>query len=153
MAMDGDAAPAIVEAEVSAAVQENQELPPFDESKLIRGKKGNVLRPTRPDDVERNIQIEKLDAEIKKHSDRMAEIKALQQSMRTRGPNPEQAEHRRRKDELQAAWNMTLVRATTSSLSLTADQTFIDLPRIAETKDGHQGGIQQGKHRARYRPI
>jgi hypothetical protein len=109
MAMDGDA-PA-VEVDVAAAGQaENQELPPFDESKLIRGKKGNVLRPTRPDDVERNIQIEKLETEIKKHMDRTNEIKALQQSMRTRGPNPEQAEHRRRKDELQAAWNMTLVR-------------------------------------------
>lgn len=137
MAMDADAP--IVEVEVAAAGQaENEELPPFDESKLIRGKKGNVLRPTRPDDVERNIQIEKLDAEIKKHMDRTNEIKALQQSMRARGPNPEQAEHRRRKDELHAAWTMTLVseERVDRGRSLTADSRF------SEAKDGDQGGIQ-----------
>lgn len=135
MAMDGDS-PAVVEVEMAAAGHE-EVLPPFDENKLIRGKKGNVLRPTRPDDMERNLQIEKLDAEIKKHGDRMAEIKALQQSMRTRGPNPEQVEHRRRKDELHAAWSMTLVRATTYDLSA----VFLIASLLAEAKNDDKGGV------------
>ncbi len=98
---------------------DNEPLPPYDDAKLLKGKKGNVLRPLRPDDVERNLQVEKLEAEMVKQQARMAEIKALQQTMRARGPNPEQAEHRRRKDELHTAWNTTLVRGHRSNGQIT----------------------------------
>ncbi|GAX82805.1 hypothetical protein CEUSTIGMA_g10231.t1 [Chlamydomonas eustigma] len=83
------------------------ELPPYDESLLIRVK-GRVKKPVKPDDTERNITIDKLNAEIKKHHDRMAEIKALEQSRRTRTANPEVVEHRRAKERLQGEWKAVL---------------------------------------------
>jgi chromosome segregation ATPase len=84
------------------------ELPPFDESYLICVK-GRVKKPVKPDDTERNITIDKLSAEIKKHHDRIAEIKALELSRRTRAVNPEVVEHRRAKERLHGEWKAVLV--------------------------------------------
>ena len=85
-------------------------LPDYDEALLERGKNGRPKKPVKPDDTERTIALEKLNAEIKRLGDRIAEIKALEQSRRTRGVDPVVAEHRHRKGELGREWQATLVR-------------------------------------------
>lgn len=86
-----------------------EELPSYDDSLLIKVK-GKVKKPVRPDDTERNIQIEKLNAEVKKYSERIAEIKTTVQAIRSRGPNPEADVHRKKKELLRAEWSAVLVR-------------------------------------------
>lgn len=48
----------------------------YDDSLLIKVK-GKVKKPVKPDDTERNIQVQKLQAEITKYSDRIKEIKDI----------------------------------------------------------------------------
>ena len=85
-------------------------LPDYDEALLERGKNGRPKKPVKPDDTDRNITLDKLSAEAKRLGDRIAEIKALEQSRRTKGVDPEVAEHRHRKGELGREWQTVLVR-------------------------------------------
>lgn len=49
---------------------------PYDDSLLIKVK-GKVKKPVKPDDTERNITVQKLQAEITKYNDRIKEIKDI----------------------------------------------------------------------------
>ena len=55
---------------------------PYDEALLIKDSKGKVKKPVKPDDTERNMQIEKLQEQITKHSDRIRDIKEVVDSKR-----------------------------------------------------------------------
>jgi chaperonin cofactor prefoldin len=74
-----EAAPAV---STSEAVPEVVEAVPYDESLLIKDSKGKVKKPIKPDDSERNKQIEKLQEQITKHSDRIRDIKEVIESKR-----------------------------------------------------------------------
>ena len=110
------AAPEAVEEQPAAATSTEQELPTYDPAKLIMVK-GKVKKPVKPDDTERNVTLEKLSAEIKRCTERIAEIKALREQRRSRGVNPEAAEHKKRKEGLSAEWNAVLVRVAGSMQS------------------------------------
>lgn len=101
------AAPEAVEEQPATSTE--QELPTYDPAKLIMVK-GKVKKPVKPDDTERNVTLEKLSAEIKRCTERIAEIKAIREQRRSRGVNPEAAEHKKRKEGLSAEWNAVLVR-------------------------------------------
>ena len=117
-------------------------LPVYDDALLERGKNGRPKKPVKPDDTERNITIEKMSAEVKKCSDRIAEIKALELARRTRGVNPEVAEHRSRKGELSREWNAVLVRSAWHACpTWPRSHPFLN---IAEAKDADPGGIPAG---------
>lgn len=107
------AAPEAVEEQPAAATSTEQELPTYDPAKLIMVK-GKVKKPVKPDDTERNVTLEKLSAEIKRCTERIAEIKAIREQRRSRGVNPEAAEHKKRKEGLSAEWNAVLVRVAGS---------------------------------------
>lgn len=86
-----DAAPAVeveVEAEAAATAALAPTRPPlgpeayvYDDSLLIKVK-GKVKRPAKPDDAERTLQVQKLQAEINKYSERIKEIKEIIDSKR-----------------------------------------------------------------------
>eukprot|EP00195_Chlamydomonas_chlamydogama_P013846 CAMPEP_0202900860 /NCGR_PEP_ID=MMETSP1392-20130828/12076_1 /ASSEMBLY_ACC=CAM_ASM_000868 /TAXON_ID=225041 /ORGANISM="Chlamydomonas chlamydogama, Strain SAG 11-48b" /LENGTH=616 /DNA_ID=CAMNT_0049587313 /DNA_START=74 /DNA_END=1924 /DNA_ORIENTATION=- len=102
----------VAEVEPTAEAHERSapaELPPYDDSLLIKVK-GKVKQPTKPDDAERNLAVEKLQAEIKKHGDRISEIKQLIDSKRnsSKAGNPAVAEHRRKIDQLRAEFQTVL---------------------------------------------
>jgi hypothetical protein len=83
----------------------------YDEALLVRIK-GRVQKPTRPDNEERDLVVNKLQEQIDKASARIKEIKGLLDS-RAGGPktaNPEVAAIRERLAALRAEWDATLVR-------------------------------------------
>lgn len=90
------------------ALNHDLPLPEFDESLLIRVK-GKVKKPVRPDDTERNAAVEGLQAEIKRRSDRIAEIKAILAGRRNRTADPAAEPHKKRKDVLRREWQAVLV--------------------------------------------
>lgn len=82
----------------------------YDESLLIKVK-GRVKRPVRPDDTERNLQVQKLQEQIDKASGRMKEIKEILDS-RSSGKgsvNPQQQAIRDRIQQLRAQFDSLLV--------------------------------------------
>lgn len=75
----------VVEAvpEVPAATTSGKDvLPTYDEA-LLDFVKGRAKQPQQPDPTERNLQVDKLQTEIKKHSERIKEIKDVIDSKRT----------------------------------------------------------------------
>lgn len=100
------------EAAASGADIAQNELPSFDEALLIRGKGGKVKRPAKPDTSERDVAIQRLKAEVQKHSDRIKAIKEAIESRRgNRGGSPEQQELLRRLQALKAEFQAVLVGA------------------------------------------
>lgn len=82
----------------------------YDESLLIKVK-GKVKRPVRPDDTERNLQVQKLQEQIDKASARMKEIKEILDS-RASGKgsvNPQQQAIRDRIQQLRGLWDSLLL--------------------------------------------
>lgn len=112
------APPAVEDAAAPAGEQKprkefnhDEPLPPYDDALLVRVK-GKVRKPVRPDHTERDLQIEKLSAEVKKAGDRIAEIKTILVARRTRQPDPAAAEHQKRRTALSGEWQAVLVRWT-----------------------------------------
>lgn len=110
------APPAPVLDEASAAAGE--ESTGYDESLLIKVK-GKVKKPTRPDDTERNMQVQKLQEEIDKASARIKEIKEIVESKQTtaKGGSAEQNEARQKLQQLRNEWQAVLVSFTTLTSS------------------------------------
>lgn len=88
----------------------------YDESLLIKVK-GKVKRPVRPDDTERNLQIDKLQEQIDKASGRVKEIKEILDSRSTgKGVvNPQQQAIRNRLQQLRAEFDAVVVGIIASS--------------------------------------
>ncbi|GBG00473.1 hypothetical protein Rsub_13154 [Raphidocelis subcapitata] len=109
------AAPA-VEAGVEDKAPEAQQKPPredlshepIDESLLIIVK-GKVRRPARPDDVERNAQVQLLQDEIVKLINRQKQIKELLDAKHSgKGGTPEQQKLREQLQQLRTQWDTVL---------------------------------------------
>eukprot|EP00879_Flechtneria_rotunda_P026110 GHRR01027804.1.p1 GENE.GHRR01027804.1~~GHRR01027804.1.p1 ORF type:complete len:146 (-),score=34.52 GHRR01027804.1:596-1033(-) len=89
----------------------------YDESLLIKVK-GKVKRPARPDDTERNLQVQKLQEQIDKSSARVKEIKNILDSRGTnKGASPEQQAIRERIQQLRGEFDTVLVSNADSSQS------------------------------------
>jgi chaperonin cofactor prefoldin len=101
---------AVAEAEAPAKVAEPIVDESYDESLLIKVK-GRVKRPTRPDDTERNLQVQKLQDQIDKSSARMKEIKGILDSRASGGKvvPPEQQAIRDRIQQLRGEFDTVLV--------------------------------------------
>eukprot|EP00879_Flechtneria_rotunda_P000406 GHRR01000500.1.p1 GENE.GHRR01000500.1~~GHRR01000500.1.p1 ORF type:complete len:620 (+),score=299.54 GHRR01000500.1:185-2044(+) len=81
----------------------------YDESLLIKVK-GKVKRPARPDDTERNLQVQKLQEQIDKSSARVKEIKNILDSRGTnKGASPEQQAIRERIQQLRGEFDTVLL--------------------------------------------
>jgi len=85
----------------------DEPLPPYDDSLLVKVK-GKVKRPSKPDDTERNTAVEELQAEIKRRSERIAEIKGVLQGRRNRTADPVAEAHKRNKAALRGEWDAVL---------------------------------------------
>ena len=112
-----DEAPAASSSEQQAAEGEQKEggaAPTFtyDKSLLIVGKGGRVKRPVRPDNTERDMQVQKLQEEIEKAKTRIGEIKAALDAKvpGTKGGTPEQQEARAKMTSLRNEFQTVLVR-------------------------------------------
>eukprot|EP00878_Enallax_costatus_P000507 GHUV01000601.1.p1 GENE.GHUV01000601.1~~GHUV01000601.1.p1 ORF type:complete len:598 (+),score=306.21 GHUV01000601.1:86-1879(+) len=99
-------APAAPEAAAAAPVFDDS----YDESLLIKVK-GKVKRPVRPDDTERNLQVQKLQEQIDKASGRMKEIKEILDSRSTgKGVvNPQQQAIRDRLQQLRGEFDAVVL--------------------------------------------
>ncbi|WIA30044.1 hypothetical protein OEZ86_000139 [Tetradesmus obliquus] len=82
----------------------------YDEALLIKVK-GKVKRPARPDDTERNLQVQKLQEAIDKASARMKEIKGILDSRASGGKtaSPEQQALRDRLAQLRQEFDTVLL--------------------------------------------
>ncbi|GBF95776.1 hypothetical protein Rsub_08212 [Raphidocelis subcapitata] len=81
---------------------------PIDESLLIRVK-GKVRRPTRPDDTERNAQVQLLQDEIVKLINRQKQIKEILDAKHSgKGGTPEQQKLRDQLQQLRTEWDNVL---------------------------------------------
>ncbi|KAI8466860.1 MAG: hypothetical protein J3K34DRAFT_524188 [Monoraphidium minutum] len=81
---------------------------PIDESMLIRVK-GKVKRPSKPDDAERNVQVQLLQDEIMKHINRQKQIKEILDAKHSgKGGSPEQQKLREQLTALRTEWDNTL---------------------------------------------
>lgn len=102
----------VSQAEVPHEAPSSAEAPGYDESLLLRIK-GKVKRPSKPDDTERNLQVQKLQAEIAKHKARIKDIKDTIDAARTgsRGGSQEQQEIIRSLQQLKNEFQTVLVRA------------------------------------------
>eukprot|EP00955_Chlamydomonas_euryale_P093259 364774-Chlamydomonas_euryale.AAC.22 len=133
----------------------DEPLPPYDDSLLVKVK-GKVKRPSKPDDTERNTAVEELQAEIKRRSERIAEIKGVLQGRRNRTADPVAEAHKRNKAALRGEWDAVLVSmrrhaarervgGTTVADDLVPPQTcptsclLAGLLHVAEAKDAAQG--------------
>lgn len=98
--------PTATEAAATAPVFDDS----YDESLLIKVK-GKVKRPVRPDDTERNLQVQKLQEQIDKASARVKEIKEILDSRATgKGSvNPQQQAIRDRIQQLRGEFDALLV--------------------------------------------
>jgi hypothetical protein len=82
----------------------------YDES-LLEFVKGRAKQPQQPDPSERNITVDKLQAEIKKHSERIKAIKEIIESKKSsaRGGVPGQSDVQRRLSTLREEFQSVLV--------------------------------------------
>lgn len=115
MAATEETAPAPVEAPVEAP-EAAAPAPAFDDSydeSLLIKVKGKVKRPVRPDDTERNLQVQKLQEQIDKASARVKEIKEILDSRATgKGVvNPQQQAIRDRIQQLRGEFDAIVVGA------------------------------------------
>lgn len=100
--------------EASADVAEGKPAEPVEEgydASLLVFVKGKAKRPARPDDAERNMQVQKLQEQIDKASARINEIKAILDSRgSSRGVvNPEVQACRDKIQQLRAEFDTVLV--------------------------------------------
>lgn len=100
----------------------------YDESLLIKVK-GKVKRPVRPDDTERNLQVQKLQEQIDKASARVKEIKEILDS-RASGkgaPNPQQQAIRDRIQQLRGDFDALLVSGVDPRVCTEMNQQYLFL--------------------------
>lgn len=81
---------------------------PIDESLLIKVK-GKVKRPSKPDDAERNAQVQLLQDEIMKYINRQKQIKEILDNKHSgKGGSPEQQKLREQLQQLRTEWDNVL---------------------------------------------
>ncbi len=97
--------------EVPAATTSGKEVPYEIDESLLTVVKGRAKQPLQPDPTERNLQADKLQAEIKKHSERIKEIKEVIESRKTnaKGISSGQQEFVRRLQTLRDEFQQVLV--------------------------------------------
>ncbi len=141
-------------AENGAAEQDPEARYRYDESLLIKTSKGTVRRPQKPDEQERNLAVEKLNAEIDKRSARIKEIKEMVEatrSARSAGASGNQ-EIVRRVKALQQEFQTILVRCKAATAQTNARTECVGQSKLkqplcvsltgvcAETKAAHTRG-------------
>lgn len=105
-------------AEVPAATTSGKDAPIQYDETLLDFVKGRAKQPQQPDPAERNLKVDKLQGEIKKHSDRIKAIKETIESRKTnaRGQSSGQTDIQRRLSTLREEFQSVLVGGRARSL-------------------------------------